>query len=233
MRDTTKAQMMKLVRNIIDKNVENKEIGFVVESTSHNSAITAGDCYNVLQVIGEGTNSQQRLGDKIKPKSLVITGTLALDPNFQPDTKPMYCRVIIATQKDIKVSTQPAGNVDTNHLLRPAFAGAPSLPFNGNRANISYPVNAEKFRVIMDKTYTFCPTASASGFPLTNAQFRFKKVVKNLPASLGFDDGNGDAINNYAPFVAVGYAYCDGSPADVINTRISTSIFSKLTFEDA
>lgn len=225
---------MKLIRKIIDKDVENKEVGWVVEATSHNSAITAADCKPIVQNIAEGTDAQSRLGDKIKPKYLEVSGTVALDPQYQPDTKPMMVRIIIASQKDIKVaSSVSAGNVDTTHLLEPAFAGAPQVPFNGNAANLSYPINNNKFKVYMDKTYTLCPTAAASGFPLTNAQFKFKKVFKSLPASLGFDQGNGDYANNFAPFLAIGYAYPDGTAADVATTRVKTYVFSKLKFEDA
>lgn len=225
---------MKLVRNIIDKNVENKEIGFIVEQTSHNSAITSADCYPIVQNIAEGTDAQSRLGDKIKPKRLVVTGTVALDPQYQPDTKPMYVRIIIASQKDIKVSTSvSAGNVDAAHLLHPGLAGVPEIGFNGTRAFLSYPVNTNKFKVYMDKTFLLAPTAAASGFPLTNAQFRFKKVLKSLPAHLTYDQGNGDYANNFAPFLALGYAYPDGTAADVAATRVTTSIMSKLSFEDA
>jgi len=219
---------------MIDKNTEDKEVGWTVEATSHNSAIGAADCQPIIRNIPEGTDGESRLGDRIKPKRLVVTGVLALDPNHQPDTKPMICRVIIASQKDIKVATSvTAGNVDTNHLLRPAFNGAPEVAFTGVRAALNYPVNDNKFKVYMDKTFTFCPTSAASGFPLNMAQYKFRKVIKKLPASFSYDAGNGDFANNFAPFLAIGYAYPDGSAADVTNTRIITSVHSKLHFEDA
>jgi len=219
---------------MIEKNTEDKEVGWTVEQTSHNSAIGPADCVPVVQDLPEGTGGEGRLGDRIKPKRLVVSGVIALDPLFQPDTKPMMVRVIIAIQKDIKVSTSiTAGNVDTAHLLRPGFTAAPEVGFTGVRANLNFPINDNKFRVLMDKTYTFCPTSAASGFPLTNAQIRFKKVIKKLPASFLYDAGNGDYANNYAPFFCLGYAYPDGTAADTATTRIKTTIFSKLTYEDA
>lgn len=234
MKDQTKAQVIKLMRNLINKDIENKEAGFIVEQARHNSPIGAGDCYPLIQAIPEGTDGESRLGDKIKPKSLVVRGTIALDPAFQPDTKPFYVRVLMLTQKDIKVSTSvTAGNVDTAHLLRPAYPGAPETAFIGSRDGLNMPVNDNKFRVLMDRTYLFCPTAAASGFPLTNAQVHFKKAIKKLPATLTYDQGNGNYANNFAPFIAIGYAYPDGSPPDLVDTRITTSIHSKLSFEDA
>lgn len=217
----------------MDKNTENKEIGWTVEEARHNSAIGVGDCYSIINAIPEGTDGQSRLGDKIKPKSLTVKGVIALDPDFQPDTKPMYVRVIIASQKDVKVAGTTAVSVDAGHLLRPGDTASPEVAFDGNRMRLNYPVNDNKFRVYMDKVYLLCPTASASGFPLTHAQIRFQKKFKQLPASLIYDAGNGDYNNNFAPFIAVGYAYADNSAPDVLATRVNTSIHSKLAFEDA
>lgn len=233
MKDQQKAQVLKLVRTLIDKNSENKEIGWRVEQASHNSAITAADCYSILGAIAEGTSGETRLGDRIKPKSLVVRGCIGLDPLYQPDTKPMYVRIIIATQKDIKVAGSTAGNVDTAHLLRSGDVGAPEVPFNGNRLELTYPVNDNKFRVYMDKTYLLCPTSAASGFPLDRSQFVFTKVFKKLPASLSYDAGNGDYNNNFAPFIAIGWAYTDGSAPSTTLTRVNTAIHAKLAFEDS
>lgn len=233
MKDQTKAQMIKLVRTLIDKTAENKEIGWVVEQTSHNSAITTNDCYSIVGALPESLTGEGRVGDRVKPKSLVVKGVVSLDPAFQPDTKPMYVRVIIATQKDIKLAGSTVGAVDTDHLLRSAEIGNPEVPFDGTRMHLNYPVNNNKFRVYMDKTFLFCPTAAASGFPLTNAQFRFQKAFKQLPANLTYDSGSGDYCNNFAPFIAVGYAYADRTAPDVVSTRVSTSIHSILTYEDS
>lgn len=234
MKDQTKAQMIKLVRTLIDKNAENKQIGWRVEQTSHNQPITAGDCYNIIGAIPESLTGEGRIGDKIKPKSLVVRGCVGLDPLFQADTRPFYVRVIIATQKDIKVANGTLGNVDVAHLLRSSDVGAPEVPFTGNRLEMTYPVNDNKFRVYMDKTYLICPTSSASGFPLNKSQFVFTKVFSQLPANLSFDQGNGDYCNNFAPFIAIGYAYTNGSlPDPATTTRVSTSVHAQLTYEDS
>lgn len=234
MKDQAKAQVMKLMRTLIDKNTENKECGWLVEQASHNSPITVADCYSIIKNIPEGTSGNTRLGDKIRPKSLVVRGVVSLNPGFQPDTKPLYVRVIIATQKDVKVAGSTTTTVDADHLLRPADAALGSeVAFDGTRTTLNFPVNNNKFRVYMDKIYALCPTSAASGFPLNQYAFRFQKKFKKLPASLTYDAGNGDYCNNFAPFLAVGYCYQDGSAADTLTTRISTSIHSILGFEDA
>lgn len=233
MKDQAKAQVMKLVRTLISKEAENKEIGWLVEQTSHNSPIGANDCYSILGAIPESLTGEGRVGDRVKPKSLIVKGVVSLNPLFQPDTKPMYVRVIIATEKDIKVAGSTAGNVDAAHLLRSGDTGSAEVPFDGTRLALTYPVNDNKFKVYMDKIFLLCPTSAASGFPLTNAQFRFQKKFSKLPSSLIYDAGNGDYNNNFAPFIAIGYAYADNSAPDGAATRISTSVHAKLSYEDA
>jgi len=233
MKDQQKAQVIKLMRKMIDGEVENKEVGWLVEEQTHNSAISAADCYSIINDIEEGSSSCQRNGDRIKPKSLVVRGVVSLNPAMNPDTKPIIVRVIIATQKDIKKAGGTVGNVDTAHLLRPATAGAEEVPFTGKRLELTYPVNNNKFRVYMDKTFLLCPTSAASGFPLERSQFVFNKRFKKLPAKLTYDAGNGDYNNNFAPFIAIGYAYADNTAPDVATLRVSTSVHSILTYEDA
>lgn len=235
LKDSTKAAVEKVVKTLIAKEVENKEVGWVVESQLHNSPITSADCYSIIDEIAQGTAGCERTGDKIKPKSLVVTGDVCINTGYNPDTRPMYVRVIIAQQKDIKRAGTTAGNVDTDHLLRPAIAGAEEVNYDGTLAHHQYPLNDNLFRRYMDKSAKLIPTSAASGFPLTHSQFRFRKVFKAsaLPAHLNFDAGGGDYCNNFAPFVAVGYCYADGGVPDTINQRVKTQISAKLTYEDA
>lgn len=220
---------------MINKEIEDKEVGWIVDANLHNSAIGAADCYSLIGPIVEGDSSQNRTADRIKPKSLVITGDVHINPGFNPDTRVMYVRVIIAQMKSNKRAGTTTTATDTAHLLRPAFAGGPETNYDGTLANAQYPLNDNLFRKYMDKTFKLVPTSTASGFPLLQAQFKFKKVFKskNLPATLTYDEGGGDYCNNFAPFIAVGYCYADGGVPDTINQRVQTQIHSRLTFEDA
>lgn len=234
MKDGQKAQVLALVRKMISKNTENKEIGNKVEETTHNSPIGPADCYRILPDIAEGSTGNERLGDRIKPVSLQVRGVVSVNPADNPDTKAMYVRVCILSQKDIKNSSQiAAGAVDTAHLLRPALSGLEEIPFAGNRFELNHPINDNKFKVFMDKKYLIAPVSAASGNDQSRSQFVFNKTFKNLPASLTFDEGNGDTPNNFAPFLAIGYAYADGTAPDTVATRIKTSVYSRLVYEDA
>lgn len=231
MKDQAKAQVITLMRKMLDKNTENKEIGFNVEATTHNSAITNADLVPIIPEIASGTDSQTRLGDRVKPTSLIVKGVVSMADN--PDTKPLYVRVLILSQKDVKVGSAVGTATDPAHLLRPAIAGAPEVAWTGTRPELNYFVNDNKFKVYMDKKFLLTPSSSASGVPQVGSQFTFQKKFKSLPAHLSFDEGNGDWPNNFAPFFAIGYCYADGSAPDTVATRISTNIYSRLTYEDA
>lgn len=234
MKEVAKAQVIQVVKKMINNDVENKEIGWQVEQTTHNSTITVADCAPIIQTISNGNDGQSRVGDRITPKRLTVKGVLACNPAYNPDTKPMLVRVIIAAQKNQKVSTLTPTNTDTNHLLLSADPGAPEVNFDGTRQALFYPVNSNKFRSYYDRIFTVCPTSAASGFPLANEVKRFTYRFKQMPTHFSFDQGSGDAVNNFAPFLAIGYAYADGSLPDTgIVTRIATSVYSQLSFEDA
>lgn len=224
--------MINLMRKMIHKNVENKEIGFRVEETLHNSAIGNGDIVPIVPQIPDGLDGSSRIGDRIKPLSLEVRGVISLSEE-NPDTKPMYVRVMILSQKDVKVGSRVGTDTDPDHLLRPAIPGSGEVPFLGNRMELNFPVNDNKFKVYYDKKFLLAPVSAASGNAGSLSQFTFTKYLKTLPAHLSFDEANGDWPNNFAPFFCVGYCYADGSGPDTVQTRVSTSIYSRLTYEDA
>ena len=211
MADQQKAQVIKLMRKMINNEVEDKEVGWRVDDHLHNSPITAADCYSIIQDIGEGTGGNERNGDRVKIKSLRLVGDVCINPEYNPDTRVMYVRVIVAAQKNVKQATGGALPIDTDHLLRSGDgAVGEETNFDGTITKLRYPVNDNKFTVYMDKVYPLIPTSTASGFPLLKAQFHFKKFFKKHPVNLLFDAGGGDYPNNFAPFLAIGYCYADG-----------------------
>lgn len=164
----------------------------------------------------------------------MVKGDITINPNYNPDTRTVYVRVIIASQKNVKQSVAGALNIDTDHLLRSGDATiGPETNFDGTLTRARYRVNDNKFRKYFDRTFQLSPTSAASGFPLTDNQVYFQWGTTDLPANLSFDAGAGDYPNNFAPFVAIGYCYADGTPADTVNQRIKTSVSSLLVYEDA
>jgi len=242
MKDTTRAGVLQIVRRMLDRKVEDKKVGWLLESAvNHNSAIGPADCQPLVQEIvpidsATGDTSTQRIGDRIKPKRLKVRGIVSLNYGAQADIKNLYVRVLILAQKDLKVgSSITAGNVDTAHLLKPSYISAPALvevPFAGRTNNIYEPINTDKFRVYYDKVHKLCPATNAT-VENTMGSYRWSYTFKDLPASFTYDAGNGNWANNFAPFCAIGYAYSDGTGPDVATLRVTSTYSSQLTFEDA
>lgn len=242
MRATQKAGVLAVVRRMLARNMENKLVGNQIEmNVNHNSPIGGADCRSVIPPIvaidsASGNTSTQRMGDRIKPKSLTVKGVVSLSPDQLFATSDLYVRVIIASQKDIKLGSQVnGGSVDANRLLRPGFGGVGNdqVAFAGNTIEVGYPINKDKFRVYYDKVFKLGGRAGAGVEAIPRYSARISYKFKQLPSSLTFDEGNGDWANNFAPFLAIGYAYSDGTAPDTVGTRIISNVYSKLEFEDA
>lgn len=243
MKDTTRAGVLAVVRRILDRRTEDKFVGWKVEeNVVHNSPISSADCYPVLQNIAPldtatGNLAQQRNGDRIKPKSLIVRGVLSFNPDQPSNTSQnLLVRVCILSQKNIKVGSAVTGGVDSGRLLRPGYAGVGTdqIPFNGFTIDVNAPINKDLFRVYMDKTFIMSSqivTAGAVEQQLNSKRWRY--VFKQLPTTLSYDEGNGDWANNFAPFLCIGYAYADGTAPDVLQSRLVSNTSSFLTFEDA
>jgi len=244
MSDPLKAGVLAVVRRMISRKAENKLAGSLVElDVTHNSAIGSADCQPILREIkpldsAAGNTSCQRIGDRITPKSLTVKGILSVNPEQGTnDLGDFYARIIIASQKDIKVgSVVDGGGVDAASMFRPGLdgVGLDQVQFTGLTQNLLYPVNRDKFRVYYDKVVKFQMTKSLSQDTWSNYSHRWSYTFKekDLPASLTFDEGNGNWANNFAPFVAIGYAYSDGKSPDTIQLKLISNTFSQLVFED-
>jgi len=242
MKMTQQAQVSTLVKRIISRDVENKGIGNLVETNvNHNSTISAADCLPLIPQIEQinvasSDTCIQRIGDKIKPKSLVVKGTVSIRTGSLVTNQNVYVRVLVLAQKNIKTGGQIAsGGVDTNSLLRPCLPGVglSEQPFNGFTVNLDMPINRDLFRVYYDRVHLLAgPGAAVAGPENPSGCYKWSYKFKSLPASLTFDNDNGDWANNFAPFYTVGYAYADGTSPDV-TAKITTNCFSMFEFEDA
>jgi len=237
MRDTQKAQTLALVKRMISKDTENKSVGFIVENAvAHNSSIGPSDCSPLVGEIPQGVDQFNRIGDKIKPKSLTIRGTLALNGGITGGYTqvPLRVRVLVLAQKDIKVGAQiQSGSVDTSHLLEPNIAVANEVDFSGATVNALFPVNKDLFRVYYDKTFTLCGPEPEGVEAINRFTASWSYRFKQLPSSFAFDNGNGDWVNNFAPFLCIGYSYPDGSSPDSLTRRLISTAYARLEYEDA
>lgn len=224
--------VLKLMRTMIGKEAENKERGFVIEqNTLHNAPITDGDVVPLLGFIPEGTGSNERLGDRVKPKSLVVRGVIGLNPDYNPNNKPMIASVYILSCKDKKTNALVTAGAGLADLLKPNIGGTEQVSWDGTTFRSTFPVNTGKFRVHYQRQFRLAPGSLASG----TREFDFKKwkySFKSMPASLTWDEGTGDDCNNFAPFLVIGWCYTDGSATDLV-PRLVSNVSSVFSYEDA
>ena len=79
-------------------------MGVNAVSAAFNSTISAStECYPLLPAVTEGTDGHQRIGDKIRPKYLIVKGQIqynTTDPGFENYIPPSTIRVMLLTQKN-------------------------------------------------------------------------------------------------------------------------------------
>lgn len=238
MKDTQKASVVALVKRMLNKDQENKMRCLRIESgVLHNSAIGPADPTCVIPQLSEGTASYERIGDRIKPKSLVVRGVISIAPEQPADNRVLYVRLLILAQKNLKSANQvnTPGQIAINQLLRPNVGlGNAETPYSGITHNAYDPINRDLFRVYMDKVVKLCPVDQTTSTETRSpTAFTFTYRFKDLPSYLTFDEANGTFCNNFAPFFALGYSYADSSAPDVVQTRVVSTVSSYLTFEDA
>jgi len=228
--------MTQVAKKVIHRLAEDKITGAPVEAdVLHNSAIGSADCEPVIMQVAQGTDSSMRVGDRITPRSLRVRGVLALNPGVEPgDDTTIYARVMILQQKDIKSGAEIlSGGVDSGALLRAGYGGSGNeIQFTGTTQQLNMPVNTNLFRVYYDKQFKFCAQSGTEANPYQAIKWQYTFTKKMLPSSFHFDEGNGNWPNNFAPFVAIGYAYADGTAPDTVTTQLISNVYSQLSFED-
>lgn len=221
------------MRTMIGKDAENKERGFILEQdVVHNAPITDADVVPIVGSIPEGTGSNERLGDRIKPKSLMVRGIISTNPEYNPNNKPLLVSIYILGCKDKKTNALVQAGAGMADLLKPNIGGTEQVPFDGSTQRSCYPVNDGKFRVYHQEHRLLAPGSVAAGTREFEC-LRWQYYFKDLPASLTYDEGAGDDANNFAPFLVIGYSYADGTVGETLNTRIISNCFAQLKYEDA
>lgn len=233
----------RVVKRVLSRQDEVKHVGAQVVDAAFNSSISASsECYPILPSVTEGTAGHQRIGNKIKPKYLIVKGHLQYDHGFMGNfAPPSTVRVMILTQKNIKTSSDVGSRADVDHLLKDNVGTDVGRAYTGGMFDNLAPINKDLFGVVMDRKFKMLPqlytglgntqdtnTKTLSG---TQRTYTFYKKIK-CPATLTFDDGNSNVVNNYAPFVCLGAVTDDGSGPFSLNTPYHLTVQSELYFTD-
>lgn len=242
-RAPAKKTIARVVKKVMSRNVEVKHVGANVVDAAFNSSISAAsECYPVIPQVTEGTDGHQRVGDKIRPKYLIVKGHLQYDHGFMGNfAPPSTVRVMILTQKNIKTASDVSSRADIDHLLKDNIGTDTGRAYTGSMFDNLAPINKDLFNVLMDRKFKMLPqlytglgnTSDTNTKTLSGTQrtYTFTKKIK-CPATLYYDDGNANIANNFAPFVCLGAVTDDGSGPFSLNTPYHLTVQGELYFTD-
>jgi len=207
--------------------------------------ITASDVELLLPPITQGSNTNQRVGDKLKVKKMRVDVILTTSPNFG-EAFLSTVRFMILEDKSNKDNVQiptVTAPIVANSLLE---NGSGQQGFTGRNMDLMYRINTRRFKVHCDKKLTLGKAsehrlAPGVGTPWQISQISpgtYKFSVKiRTPKTLIYQSATSTSPTNFAPFMVVGYAFNESNhasdPAELTNQRIVYNTLTHLDYEDA
>jgi len=241
--------MMSIVKRFVHGEIENKRVGLNIDTTFNSTISSATECYNLCPPIAPdgatGTGGNQRIGDRVKPRSLIVRGTIQYDEAFNDQAifiPPSTVRFMILSQKNLKVGSDVPIRADVGHLLKDNIGTDVARAYNGGAFDNHAPINRNVFTVHADKKFKMLPryytglynTTDTNTKTLSGTQNTISFAIKvKVPAKLTYDDANGNFANNFAPFFCFGAVCDDGSSAWSTSTPYRVRVQSILDYEDA
>lgn len=247
MKDTSKAQVLSLVKKMINRREETKVAGRNVwNAVNFNNSIGSSDLYGVLPPLSVGNESYQRDGSKVFPKYLILKGTLAIDKT-EAYSDCMEVRLMVLSAKGSKSyyainsgSTKAdfAGKLMNTHQNVSA-PGSPPIcgPYDGTTAVHLMDINRDLFHVHADKKIKLCSSyGSTANARSSDDQLRYRDftIKVKCPKVLDFED-NIDPLypSNFAPFVCMGFTYPDGRAPSDLSVPLLANCQAFLYYKDA
>jgi len=236
--------MRKIAKQAISKSAEDKYAGVQWTNTFNSSVSASSECYPLVPEIAQGTQDNQRIGDKIRGKYLYIKGFVQWNGAFLRTSQyapPCTVRTMILSQKNLKVANVIQTDVDVAHLLKDNVGTGDARPYNGQIFDNLAPINKDLFTVHLDKkmrlNYQTAQTVPVSGvspeWQTGNNLTKYFSCRIKCPATLTYDDGNLDYPNNFAPFFCFGAVADDNSGPFTVGTPWEVNVSSILYYEDS
>lgn len=239
------APVRSYVNRAIRRNEETKFSSNQYSLTAFNSSISnSADLTIVLPTVSVGTGQNDRIGNKIRPIRLEITGYVCYYTNATTgnnDARMLGARLFCFQDKTTR---SYANNIYNYHLLN---LGGTSNTFTGTPLNWVSPHNSEQFTFYADKKMTIMkpwgltnnstPTVSNAITGMDKSMFHPFKIVltqKQLPAVLNYDQTDSLGYpTNFAPYLALGYCDLMGVSPDSVTNQLVMEWNSTLYYKDA
>lgn len=233
------------VNRTIRRNEETKMSSNQYTLSSFNSTITtSADLLTLLPQVVVGTGQNDRIGNKIRPIRLEITGYVLYYADSLAalsDAKMIGGRLFCFQDKATRAYANSIYNYNLLNL------GGTGNTFTGTALNWVSPVNKEQFTFFADRKMVFMkpfgttnnssPTTSNAITGMDKSLFHPFKIVltqKHLPAVLQYDQGDSLAYpTNFAPYLALGYCDLMNRTPDSTTTQLAMEFNCTLYYKDA
>lgn len=233
------------VNRAIRRNEETKMSSNQYGLTAFNSGVTANaDLITVLPTIAVGTGQNDRIGNKVRPIRLEITGYVAYYTDSltsNQDARMLGARLFCFQDKTTRSYANSIYNFNLLNL------GGTGNNFTGTALNWVSPHNNEQFtffhdkKFVVQKPFGFTNNSTPSS---TNAitgmdrsmfhPFRIVLTQKQLPAVLQYDQGDSLSYpTNFAPYMALGYCDLMNKTPDSGSTQLVMEFNATLYYKDA
>lgn len=244
-RKTTIKDVQRIVRKEIHKDVETKQAfntigsGQSLVNFAPGITNTAGNVNWLIPNIANGTGTNDRIGDKVRPQSIKVSGYVRLQNATGAGTvllSNVALRMMIVSMKNVNSYDQASSVMSLNldNLLR---RGALTSPFKGYLEDLHSPINTEiwtvhKNRVIYLNQPNMASLSGQQDLQNTVRFFSYTQRFKNK--QWRYDDSyNADLLpTNQILYCLMGYVYLNGStPTTTANMGVYLN--TVLNYEDA
>lgn len=235
------------VTRAIRRNVETKMASLTYTLTSFNGAITSvADIITVLPTVNQGTDTNNRIGQKVKPLKLVVRGYVVYNTDDIAgtgllDAKMLGGRLFLYQSK---------GNKNFNNSIYESNLldlGNSTKQFGGTAMDWITPTNKNLFTFFKDKKFVvqkpYGTTNDSSPAHSTTINcmnrslytpFVFTLTQKELPAFFNYDDSlNLNYPVNFNPTMSLGYCDLLNKTPDTLTSQLQMEFISTLYYEDA
>lgn len=231
----TRGVFRKKVLSVIRSEAENKTNWVGATNLNYNGVINSNaEFYQLVPTIGQGTDTNQRIGDKLKGMYLEVKGHIQANWDFTDDaSRRIVVRLMVVSSK--VGSSGQYGFTANWELDRLLLNSGSEQQFVGDIPSLYYPINRKVVTVHYDRLhYLEMPKYySASGVgsgPITSTRMFTIRIP--CRKQMNFINGS-DRIVNFDPRITLGYAHTDGAAtADTASTQVQLNYMSKFVYED-
>ena len=214
-----------MIKSVVRRGEETKSIGLVIENgIQHNPQITNADIAIVMPGMAQGTANTERIGDKVSPVSLKISGSTSINDLGQFVDVPVTVKVMCLQAKGIRDSNLVVANAPLNNLLD----NGGTTNWDGSTARSLFKINRDLFTVLGSRTFKL---GDATAENTRSMSKRWSMNIK-CPATLKY--GNGALYpDNFAPFFVLGWCRDDGTTPTPITLWVVNTANVFFQYKDA